>query len=189
MTLDSAVMTENEANPRLALPREPTVLLALSVPPDWARIDPVREAVQLSVRAAYAPVLIGDRVAIVVSELLENAIKYGLEGPIDVVLEGDVRRLRVSVTNGVRDGCRRTRKLSTHIDWIESFEDPQQAYMACLTMAFQRPDDPSATGSGLGLARIRYEGGCSLGVTTPARGLITVEASQLIDWNAPHSAG
>lgn len=172
----------------LSTPQRPMLRVSMQVPPDWARIDHVRESVQMAVRAAYAPILVGDRIGIVVSELLENAIKYGQPGPILLEVEGASTMIRIAVTNRVSETGGKVEQLRPHIEWIESFEDPQQAYMACLTMAFQRPEDPNATGSGLGLARIRYEGGCSLSVTGAHPDSITVVADQTVDWDDPHAA-
>lgn len=176
---------DGEQASQLAVPVQPSLSLSITVPPDWGRIDHVRQSMQLSVRAAYAPVLIGDRVGIVVSELLENAIKYGEQGPIRVELEADRHSVRLAVTNHVSRASETVPRLDTHIDWIESFDTPQQAYMACLTMAFQRPDDPDASGSGIGLARVRYEGGCTLNLACPTDGLLTVSALQVINWDEP----
>lgn len=167
--------------PSLSVPRSPSLAFAARVPPDWARIEQLREGVVLAVEAAYAPVLVGDQTGIVVSELVENAIKYGTTEPIEVRIDGDQRSIRIAVTNRLTQGVEQAEQLAAHVAWIESFDDPQEAYMACLTIAFQRTGT-RPSGSGLGLARIRYEGGCSLSLESTSAGELTVVARQAIDW-------
>ena len=51
--------------------------LTLSIPPQWARIDRVRQAVGLCLAAVFSDTELEDALAMTCAELLENAIKYG----------------------------------------------------------------------------------------------------------------
>lgn len=174
--------------PALSIPAQPSLRFSIRVAPDWARIEQVRECVVSAVEAAYSPVLVGDQTGIVVSELLENAIKYGGTQPSVVEIEGDATEIRIAVTNALDASDTSNEQLAAHVDWIESFDDPQEAYMACLTMAFQR-SGTRPSGSGLGLARIRYEAGCAITLDHSSPGSLTVEARQPIEWGPHPSEG
>ncbi|MEM6930466.1 MAG: hypothetical protein AAF602_26250 [Myxococcota bacterium] len=185
MTIDSPELPRGQTPlPPLSTPDQPSLDFSIRVPPDWRRIEQVRECVVSAVEAVYAPVLVGDTTGIVVAELLENAIKYGSLSPCHVAIEGDRREIRVAVTNHLDPATSNPETLGEHVAWIQSFDEPQEAYMACLTMAFQR-SGTRPSGSGLGLARIRYEGGCTLAIDVQTPGRLTVLATQALEWDAP----
>jgi hypothetical protein len=93
------------------------------------------------------------RVALTVHELLENTLKYSLDGKahIDVALDtkDGERCLQVRASN--RTSAARLSELSRRIDDLRDAEDPMALYIAMMRATAQRP------GSGLGLARIRVE--------------------------------
>jgi hypothetical protein len=148
--------------------------LDLAVPTEWRRIDRVREAVGHCVAAVYADRDLCDALGMVSAELLENAFKYGSPDQTEVRLsvrqEGD--RLVVAVTNDVHPDTAHARQLAERVAWVNEFGDPQRAYEAALARAYTDESDAS----GLGLARILYEGGCALDcITTDGR--VTVSAA------------
>jgi hypothetical protein len=149
--------------------------LDLAVPTDWERIDAVREAVARCVTAVFADGDLKDAVAMVSAELLENAFKYGKEDQGDVTIRvravGD--RVEVSVTNAVEADSPHTVKLAERVAWVNEFGDPLAAYEAAMARAFTDELEQS----GLGLARISYEGGCALALDTSQVGQITVTAA------------
>lgn len=148
--------------------------LDLAVPTDWRRIDRVREAVGHCVAAVFADRDLCDALAMVSAELLENAFKYGspdqTEVRVSVRQDGD--RLVISVTNAVAAGTAHARLLAERVAWVNEFGDPQRAYEAALARAYTDESDAS----GLGLARILYEGGCALDCDTSTAGRVTVSA-------------
>ena len=149
--------------------------LDLSVPADWERIDQIREAVGHCVQAVYGDADLKDAVAMVAAELLENAFKYGKsdQGDVRVSLRSGSGRLQVSVTNAVDEGSEHAAKLAERVAWVNEFGDPLAAYEAAMARAFT--DESEA--SGLGLARITYEGGCALHLDTSLSGMVTVIAA------------
>ncbi len=149
--------------------------LELIVPPQWTRIDQVRQAVGHAIAAAIGDRDLRDALAMVSAELLENAFKYGHpEKPdvrITVATQDD--RLVVTVINAVERTAPHARTLAERIAWVNEFDDPLAAYRAALERIFA--GGPGA--SGLGLPRIRYEGGCALECDTSTAGMVTVRAA------------
>jgi hypothetical protein len=149
--------------------------LDLAVPTDWGRIDQVREAVSHAIAAVFADPDLRDALAMVSAELLENAFKYGRPGQPDVhiTVRSHDEKLIISVTNAIDEGAPYVRQLSQRVAWVQEFDDPLRAYQAALEQAFT--DESEA--SGLGLARILYEGGCALDCDTSTAGQVTVRAA------------
>ncbi len=150
--------------------------LDLAVPADWERIDQVREAVAHCISAVYADADLKDALSMVSAELLENAFKYGKTDQHDVLISvrTDGGRVRISVTNTVDEASTHAHKLAERVAWVSEFADPLAAYEAAMARAFT--DESEGDQSGLGLARITYEGGCALRLDTSQVGLITVIA-------------
>jgi hypothetical protein len=151
-----------------------TLDLSLRIPPEWARIDPVRQAVGLCAEAAFASEDMRDALGMVCAELLENAIKYGKPdaGGIRIHVTETADDVVVEVTNAVEDVSHHAAQLRERIAWITSFETPSEAYMAALSQVYERAE---AIEGGLGLVRIAYEGACQLACET-TDGLLTVRA-------------
>jgi hypothetical protein len=149
--------------------------LDLAVPTEWGRIDQVREAVSHCVAAVFDDGDLRDALAMVCAELLENAFKYGKPGQPDVqvTVKADDGRLIISVTNAIDEAGAHVKILSERVAWVKEFGDPLQAYQAALEQAFTDETDAS----GLGLARITYEGGCALDCDTSQAGRVTVRAA------------
>jgi hypothetical protein len=149
--------------------------LSLAVPTDWGRIDQVREAVGHCVAAVFGDRDLRDALAMVSAELLENAFKYGKPGQpeVQIALREREGSLVVSVTNAVDESSAHVHQLAQRVAWVKTFEDPMRAYEVALARAFQ--DEPDV--SGLGLARISYEGGCALDCDTSTAGQVTVRAA------------
>ena len=149
--------------------------LDLAVPPhDWKRIDRVREAVGNCVGAVFGDPDLRDALAMVTAELLENAFKYGKTGQPDVRIRvrADDSALVISVTNAVDEASTHARILVERVAWVRAFATPLAAYEAALHDAYTDESDQS----GLGLARIRYEGGCALDCDVSTAGEVTVRA-------------
>ena len=141
-------------------PVEP-ITLALRIDPEWDAIkaawDPCRamlSRVEFDDDATY-------QLAMVLQELLENAVKYGAfdageqisvgvrAGPDDVTLE-------VKSRVGVNDA--NLRRFDQMIQWIRGFQDPFEAYVERMKIVSAQPYSNGE--SGLGLTRIAYEGRC-----------------------------
>lgn len=150
--------------------------LEAQIAPDWAAIDPLREAI-----GRLVGVLLGDEesdaVAMVSCELLENAVKFGRRGAASVGLSIAHRdgAVVVRVTNAVDEVSADLAALKKHLAWLRTFADPADAYMMLLGSAFDGAGDAGNAGK-LGLARIASEGKCVLSWESDGPGRITVSA-------------
>lgn len=100
-----------------------------------------------------------DALAMVIQELLENAVKYGqFKSGDDVRLTVHVRRreVTVEVVHPVASDETQLRKLDHVIQWIRGFQNPFEAYVERLKAV--AATTPQRGESGLGLVRIAYEG-------------------------------
>ena len=97
-------------------------------------------------------------------ELLENAVKYGgFTNPAQRV-ELSVAMGQTDVTIEVKAPAHqdpvRLKKLDDTVQWIRGYQSPFEAYVEKLKQVSAQPYEPGE--SGLGLARIAYEGQCVL---------------------------
>jgi hypothetical protein len=153
----------------------------LQILPEWSRIDPVRQAVGLCVEAVFGNEDLRDALGMVCAELLENAIKYGKPAPhkVRLVLSNSEQPQRhevtLSVINAVDEASHHVELLQQRIGWIQRFDSSAEAYMAALTLVYERAEAQGGEG-GLGLVRIAYEGGCRLDCDCPEQGVMAVHA-------------
>lgn len=140
---------------------EKVLKLDLRIPPQWARIERVRVAVSTCVSAVFADTDLEDALAMTCAELMENAIKYGHPSAdrVQLTLFDHADQVVVEVVNMPASDVS-VHALRKQMDWIASFPSAQAAYLASLAAVSEKPDGD--TGSGLGLVRIAYEGGCRL---------------------------
>jgi hypothetical protein len=136
----------------------------LPVTSDWENVDLLRASVQSCFTAVFHNVDGCHAIAMVTGELLENAVKYGAwgvePGSFRLRVEGADGGATVSVENPVlRDDPEVAALLGT-IRWLNGFSDASEAYRARLLQIAATARDGKT--SGLGLARIAYEGGCTL---------------------------
>ncbi|HSN93263.1 MAG TPA: hypothetical protein VLS93_18680 [Anaeromyxobacteraceae bacterium] len=102
--------------------------------------------------------------SMVSQELLENAVKYGSFASGDAV-SFEIRVSDEYVTIEVRSPVGETgesalREFDQMVQWVRSFADPFEAYVERMRAVSSQPY--AAGKSGLGLARIAYEGRCLL---------------------------
>jgi len=132
---------------------------------DWDNVELLRGAVQSCVSAMFGQDDDSETVAMIVGELLENAVKYGAWGEnarwFRLRVWSDQGRVHVSVESPVRspDGPDIRRVMET-ISWIDTFPSAEEAYAAKLIEVAARPRGQKL--SQLGLVRIAYEGNCVL---------------------------
>lgn len=117
--------------------------------------------------------------SMIVGELLENALKYGdwsQPGRSEFMLRvrGSDHGVHIEVCNPVGPESAAAAQLLGTLDWLRSFPDRRKAYEARL-----RAVASSAAGdaSGLGLARIAYEGDCELEASISDEGVLRVRAT------------
>jgi hypothetical protein len=142
-------------------------LVELRFKPLWLYVDAVREFCGFFARATFDDDELGQRVGLVVHELLENAVRYGDEQELELRLERREKEIVICVINTTTDD--RAQKLRELVDELNS-QTPAAAYTRALQHAVGLP----STESGLGLPRVRYEGQVELNLdTSPGRVTIT----------------
>ena len=133
----------------------------LTVVPEWEIIESVRQtADQFLTQTGISAEKI-QAGTMVISELIENAIKYGCyslpEDKIVAELRIDESMITIEVLHPFeKDNFQQLKKLDRAIQWIRGFQNPFEAYIEKVQEISKKPleDDES----GLGLARIAYEG-------------------------------
>jgi hypothetical protein len=151
-------------------------ILELSLPPEWGAVkavwDPCRGSLEragLAPDEAYA-------LAMVAQELLENAVKYCAPGgdTIRLSVQVDPEDVTVEVRSRVGVDDAHLRRFDRTVQWIRSYQDPFEAYVERLKQVALQPYAPGQ--SGLGLARIAYEGRCALDFYVDAGSILAVSA-------------
>lgn len=146
-------------------------MVQLRFRPLWLYVDQVREFCGFFARATFGEDQIAERVGIVVHELVENAIRYGDERDLELLVERIGERLEISVSNTTSE--ERASGLQEYIASLTRLP-AEEAYVHALAESVSRP----ATQSGLGLARIRYEGQCDLELQrSPGRVRVTARGA------------
>jgi hypothetical protein len=150
----------------------------LTVRNEWRNIDLLRTSVQNCFTAVFADFDGCHAISMVTGELLENALKYGDWARGDRAMfrlrvNGSSGQVSVSVQNPLKDADTDAVGLMKTIEWIGGFAKPEQAYRArMLQIAQDDGDMPSR----LGLARIAFEGNCTLAAAI-TDGAVTVTAT------------
>lgn len=138
---------------------EPDLHIKTAAIPDWSELADIRRQVALALGG------LGDAVreaaVMVVSELVENAIKYGESVPqargIEVSVVREPARLSVTVASGTRD-AEAARRLRCYTEALATSPDKLGLYVARLQSLADAPELHSR----LGLYRIGLEGAFDL---------------------------
>jgi hypothetical protein len=141
------------------------LLIDLPVRNEWSNIELVRTAILNCFAAVFNDLDSCRTVATVISELLENAIKYGdwesRSGHLlHLAITGEEQRVTVSVEHPVNVKSEDVARLQKTLAWLATFARPEEAYRARLNQFAEAP--PELGISRLGLVRIAYEGNCVL---------------------------
>ncbi len=168
--------------------------IELSVPPVWSRVPEVRDALMHGARAVGLADESAYAVGMVVSELLENAIKYGTfstDAAIQVVVHLASGVARVVVTNPVDAASAHPHRLRAAVARLGEVTSPLEAYVSRVTEILEEPAHsdvmPSAThfghdDSGLGIFRVAHEAESTVSLRFLAEGWVEVSAS--MQWGA-----
>lgn len=153
--------------------------IKITLKPLWDEIESVRnksseflESQGLSKNSVQA-------FTMVISELVENSIKYGRFGSsdeevlIDIVVSSN--NVIAEVTNPIDEKSAKNLKiLDKTIQWIRGFQNPLEAYTERLKEVSKKPLNDE--NSGLGLVRIAYEGKAILDFFVSENSLLNVSA-------------
>lgn len=125
----------------------------------WSYVSSTRIMVSSFCNVQLANEEIADKIAMTAQELLENAVKYAANPEENVSLRFTIQEdksIRLEVSN--KADAAHIAGLKAHYEEITAAE-PLAAYLQRMQRIAM---DPEASGSQLGLARIRYETGCEL---------------------------
>jgi two-component sensor histidine kinase len=157
------------------------LIIDLPVRNEWSNVEVLRTAVLSCFTAVFNDLDSCRTVATVIGELMENAIKYGDWDPegersLHLAITGEDKQVLVSVEHPVNPTSPELARLHQTIRWLATFPRPEDAYRARLNEYADNPPGPGV--SRLGLARIAYEGNCSLSAEVNGKTLRVCAALQ-----------
>jgi hypothetical protein len=156
-------------------PNTPGFSFKTRVTNSWANIELLRQAVMASARAVFDDEL-SVAIGTVASELMENAVKYGVwttatSQTMRVAVRGREDTIVVDVEGPSSPEA--TTALQAHLAWMNTFAKPEDAYRARMVELSTGPNDKR---SSMGLVRIAVEGRCTLHAELNTEHLLTVRA-------------
>ena len=135
--------------------------LHLNIIPDWDEINKLRDScIDFLKTHGISDDLIHSH-TMILSELVENSIKYGdfENSNTTILIHLDIGKnfITIEVNNPVNPkSATHLQRLDKTIQWIRGYQDSFQAYIERLKEISMKPLEDEE--SGLGLARIAYEG-------------------------------
>jgi hypothetical protein len=157
--------------------------LNIFLAPYWEELESIRTKAHTFLENQGLPEDLIHSSVMVLSELLENSIKYGRfsdpDNRVGVNLEISRNMITVEVSNPVDDSCLPDlKKLDRMIQWVRGYQDPFEAYVERLKEVSKKPLKDEE--SGLGIARIAYEGDVTLDFVVNDEDVLTVSAVRRI---------
>jgi len=154
----------------------PSTCFELTFRPDFELVTGVRDFVEALYRRVLDDEDLGGRLAIATHELLENAVKYSLDGEtclrIEVVPTLGARAIAVRTRNRARD--QHVTTLRVYLDEMRASSDPSAYYLQRMRRAARRTDT-----SQLGLARVHCEADMQLSCTVEGD-TVTINAETVL---------
>ena len=135
--------------------------IEFNVKPEWDEIEKIRNE---SAEFLQTHELTDDTIhslSMIISELIENGIKYGnfkmIENRVVVIINIERNAVTIEVLNPVDENAdEHLSKLDKTIQWIRGYQDPFEAYIERIKEVSKKPIKDAE--SGIGLVRIAYEG-------------------------------
>lgn len=158
--------------------------IEFNLKPDWDEIERIRNE---SAGFLQAHNLNDDTIhslSMIISELIENGIKYGqykmVENRVMVRIGIERNAVTIEVVNPVGENAvKHLSKLDKTIQWIRGYQDPFEPYIERLKEVSKKP--LTDTESGLGLVRIAYEGKAQLDFFVSENHILNVSAVSTIE--------
>lgn len=150
-----------------------------SIDPDWEEVENLRNEAENFFRDTGLPEEIVESLTMVTSELIENGIKYGSFSDrgerVRLIISLEPENITIEVIHPVDEKAYpNLTKLDRTIQWIRGYQDPFEAFIERLREISRKPFEDET--SGLGLARIAYEGQAILDFFVNDQGLLNVSA-------------
>lgn len=132
--------------------------MTFSTMPDWTEMDRINTRTRAFLEDTPLTDSAVDTFTMVISELMENAIKYGRPGyQVDVSVVISPTDIRIRVDNQVNpEHIPNLKNLDQTLQWIRGVHDPYQAFLDRIRELSREPMNEGK--SCLGLVRIAYEG-------------------------------
>lgn len=132
--------------------------LAFSVQSDWREIDQINTRTRAFLDNTSLSTGEVETYTMVISELMENAIKYGrAHADIDLAVGITATHIHIRVDNQVdQDHIPNLKQFDYTLQWIRGIHDPYQAFLERIREISREPLSDGK--SCLGLVRIAYEG-------------------------------
>jgi len=135
--------------------------MELRMDSNWENAGYVHDAVWSAVMASYADEDLSDAVSMTCTELVGNAIKFGVrryrgEEAVVLRIEGGEEEVQIEIVNEIDpEDHRDLATLEETIQWVRGFQTPFETYLERLKALTSAPPGESR----MGLTRIAYEGG------------------------------
>jgi hypothetical protein len=158
--------------------------LRVRMKPDWNEIGRTSDRGLRFLASHRVSAQAAEALYMIISELLENSLKYGVYATESERVALSIRvtksQIIVEVTNPFDESCRaHLETLDRLVQWIRGYQDPFEAYLEKLREVSRRPLQDET--SGLGLARIAYEGGAILDFFVDEKNLLNVSALSAVE--------
>ena len=158
--------------------------IEFKIAPDWEEIEKIRNE---SAEFLQAHRLSDDTIhslSMIISELIENGIKYGnfkmVENKVAVIINLERNAVTIEVINPVDETAfEHLSRLDKTIQWIRGYQDPFEAYIERIKEVSRKPLNDQE--SGIGLVRIAYEGKALLDFFVGDDNLLNVSVISNID--------
>lgn len=153
--------------------------ITVSIKPEWDNIEAVRVQAESFLKSNRLNDDVIDAIIMNISELLENAIKYGnFNNSISDILASIIiseRDITVEVKSPVKDeDDLHFRRLDKIVQWVRGYQNPFEAYIEKIKEVALQPISDSQ--SGLGITRIAYEGQSIIDFYVNDNNIISVSA-------------
>jgi hypothetical protein len=152
--------------------------------PDWEKIESIRNK---SADFFYSHKISDETIyslSMVISELIENGIKYGhyvtKKNLLTVIINVKNKTITIEVIHPINNSTlKKISNLDKMIQWIRGFQDPFEAYVERLKEVSKKPLFDKE--SGIGLVRIAYEGNAILDFIVNKNNMLNVSAIANLD--------
>jgi len=153
--------------------------IRVGIKPEWDNIEEVRNKTEIFLKSKNINEDTIDAVIMNISELLENAIKYGnftsTENEITASILITERDITVEVKSPVKDEDDfHFKRLDRIVQWVRGYQNPFEAYIEKIKEIAHQPLDDSQ--SGLGIVRIAYEGQSIIDFFVNENNIISISA-------------
>lgn len=158
-----------------------TTEFEFSIHPDWTAISAANEQTEAHLRSLPLSADSVDTCTMVICELMENGIKYGVaDHPIHVTVRMTEDLVRIQVENTVDSrSLAHLKELDRTLQWIRGVQDPYQAFLERIRQISREPMDGGK--SNLGLIRIAHEGRANLDFILQENNRLSVSAMTRVD--------